>query len=408
MPDPSTPLNAEALIHSLCVEYEQRFLQANIAEADIPVMVNFLARMAQVSVQLTQNEAPISVPGTGQMVSFEGPLAETTIRLFCEGLGFALIKTHQQNIPDEARGDLLQNVAQYVYETAKQVALSTFGQEDTPEFQIPLEQQAQMVYQTAESALAFFVAEHEKQHGPLNPNNTTQQEADPFLTNAMAMPQGLPIMDDMPTLAPMALEPSSPEQTTIPAHEEAEASPFPQPLSASALASHTRLAAVALLLNVLPPTKGQAIWQRFNTEQQQWISHYQNPAAIEQALDMASVQAQLAQLRQQLQMVPHAAQTAQPVDASKTALAKPIVPPSFKPQWHPKLQQWSQHLSSQSVKPFVQQERAAIQECIDVLFADSPHDLDLLFQPTRRPSHRPLPQAIQGVLAQHLQDKIGA
>jgi hypothetical protein len=397
MPDSSPPLNAEALIHSLCQEYEQRFLNEGIPEADIPVMINFLARMAQVSVQLTQNEAPISVPGSGQMVSFEGPLAETTIRLFSEGLGFALIKTHQQEIPDEVRGDLLQNVAQYVYETSKQVSLSTFGQEDTPEFQIPIEQQAQMVYQTAESALAFFVAEHEKQNGPLNPNGATHQEADPFLTSAMAAPHGLPAMDDAP------LAPVEPAPTLIPAAEDPQSTPFPQPLSGSALASHTRLAAVALLLNVLPPAKGQAIWQRFSPEQQQWIHHYQNPAAIEQALDMAAVQTQLSQLRQQLQ---GSSPTPQSLPASQPPASEP--PPTFQPQWHSQLQQWSQQVSLQRVKPFVQQERAAIQECIDVLFAESPHDINLLFQPTSRPSHRPLPQAIQQVLAQHLQRQVGA
>jgi hypothetical protein len=40
MPNASAPLNAEALIHDLCQEYQQRFLKAGISAPDTETVLN--------------------------------------------------------------------------------------------------------------------------------------------------------------------------------------------------------------------------------------------------------------------------------------------------------------------------------------------------------------------------------
>lgn len=390
----------EQLIAELCNDYELRFREEDLAEEDIPVMVNFLARMGNVSVQLVSQEQDIKLPNTEHVIPFDDSTKARTIKMFMEGLAYALLKTAEMNVPDDARGEILQNVAQYVYENSKQVILSTFGQEHTPEFQIPEEQQISMVTQTADSALNYFIGEYEKQHGPIAGMELTEDAdpmladmdnaADPMLAETADEPQPAPVAEQQPAqpVPPPPQQPQTPQ-------------PLPYPLE--------KYAALSLLLNVLPQARGQALFSRFSRPEQDMIVRFQHPAAmIEAGLDLPTVQAQLAGLKQRF---PSTATAEKP---SVVEPEKAPSPPVEKPQPDSDadsvivksvehvspLTGLKHRLTPQLARQVIQSERPNIREAIDILFDDDPGKQ--LLSPLKS-NKGLLPAAIEEIVAEHLE-----
>jgi hypothetical protein len=392
----------EQLIAELCNDYELRFREEDLAEEDIPVMVNFLARMGNVSVQLVSQEQDIKLPNTEHVIPFDDSTKARTIKMFMEGLAYALLKTAEMNVPDDARGEILQNVAQYVYENSKQVILSTFGQEHTPEFQIPEEQQISMVTQTADSALNYFIGEYEKQHGPIAGMELTE-DADPMLADMDDEPADAMLDDvaDDSAPAPVAEPPPAPVEQSQPPPTPQVPQALPYPLE--------KYAALSLLLNVLPQARGQALFSRFSRPEQDMIVRFQHPAAMMEAgLDLPIVQAQLAGLKQRF---PSTATVEKP---SVVEPEKVPSPPVEKPQpaydadsvivksveHVSPLTGLKHRLTPQLARQVIQSERPNIREAIDILFDDDPGKQ--LLSPLKS-NKGLLPAAIEEIVAEHLE-----
>lgn len=389
----------EQLVAAISNEYELRYREMDLAEDDIPVMVNFLARMSNVAIQLVSQEEDLKLPNTEHVIPFDDNTREKTVHMFMEGLSHALLQTAEMGIPDEARGEILQNVAQYVYENAKQVVLSTFGQEHTPEFQIPQEQQLSMVTQTAESALNFFISEYEKQHGPFNQEDIMGQ-ADPMMNELTDdSDNDIETADNTEEEAthvdPPGAQPQPPSQSTFPPKD------LPYPLE--------KYAALSLLLNVLPQQRGQALFNRFSPPEQATIAHFQNPTAmIEAGLDLPTVQQQLAKLKSRFAPtpVPQPVQQ-QPVPAAPDVTTTPPAPVHLpeKPVPVNPLYELKDRMSPSLARQLLRQERPAIREAIDVLF-DEDASQGLLLEDFSN-KRKPLSPAIQSILAEHLSRLVG-
>ncbi len=403
MPDepqePQAAFDAEQLIQQICESFAQRFTEAGQEEDTVEIMVSFLARMCEVSVQMVTQEEEIKIPNTDHTIPFEPEMQKETVWMFAEGLAFSLEKTDEANIPDEARGEILQNVALYVYESAKQVVLSTFGQEHTPELQIPREQQVDMVIQTAENALNHFIAEYEAQHGAFE-RDENDSSADDMLGDAfddddsqlaaMEDTQEAPATEPAPQPAPVA--PPAPTPATIAQRVQQTPAPPPPQLPHK----QEKYAALALLLNVIPQEKGQQILYRFTTAEQQAIIQFQNPMHIANAgLDIKVVQSQLASLHTRFKQ--HSGEDG--ADTDSDIELETHQDSSSSVEQH--LQAIAQQVPKDVLNTVVQLERPHIREYVNALF-DEDNGKHLLDPIESTPIK--LPKAIEAILSNHLEN----
>lgn len=392
--------NPDAFIDSLCQNYELRFREADVPDDNIESMVRFLGRMAHVSVQLTQQEKEIKIPNTNHVVPFDGPTSARTVELFCEGMGEALIRTSQLGIPDEPREQILQNVAQYVYENAKQVVLSTFGQDSTPDIQIPEEQQFELLYQTANSALTHFITQYEEEHQVSLIEKEGMPDDIGDLTHSV---------DDIdPMMAPQQLDQQAPQPPVQQSSQQAPQPPQPQPPASQQQQQpqfppvvHEKLAAVALLLNTLPQDKGQQMYNMFNPEQQQLIQHYLNPVHIQQALNLNAVLHQLHALRQRILGDDPSARSAPPLASGSPQVTNEAEAPSVSAAYHA-MKQLAEEYPKQALLKLVEAERPRIQQYVAQLFEEDLPVEAILSSASSRQNDVALPSHIETLLYQHL------
>ncbi len=285
-------------IEELRQQMEGRWMERDLPPDDVASMADFLERMLEVAVQLIFQEKEIQIPNTDQRVPYTEATGRQTLWLFCEGMNYGLTKTWEMGTPDELKAQFLQNVAQYVFENAKQVVVSTFGQEDTPGFEIPEAEQVKMVTVTAESALLYFINEYEKTNGPIeNVDRTDMLEGAESIPQADPEPEALPEATSQP-----ASEPAPPMQAPTP-QPKLQQQPV-APRNASPVINYDardeKYAALALLLNTLPKSQQAKLKAHFNGEQQEKLSFYSTPENIEQRLNMHGVIRHLKQLKTQL------------------------------------------------------------------------------------------------------------
>ncbi len=256
------------VIAELCQEFEARMQAKNIPADEIARLMHFLGKMAEVASQLILSEKAITVPNTEQSVPFDKVTAHQTMQLFCEGLYYSQVKCWEMGIPADLEAQFLQNVAQWVYDNAKQVVLSTYGQEHTPQYQISEEQQVQMVNQTSESALLYYISEYEKANGPIPTEHRAPEEPpEPVADTPAALPGG-----------------------------EEESSE--QPVAVLGPNTNDKFAALALLLNTLPERQKHAVLAGLSDEERELVHYYSNPDHIEADLDIGSVIEHLRHLKE--------------------------------------------------------------------------------------------------------------
>ena len=347
---------------------------------EVAKMLDFLGRMAGVACNLIFQERAIQVPNSEQTVPFDGVSARRTLDLFCEGLYFAMFKCYEMRIEEAEKGQFLQSVAQYVYDNAKQIVLSTYGQEHTPEYQIPAAQQIEMISQTAESGLLFFISEYEKENGPV-----------PLISDEPAEPQtGEKQPTEPDAVAPEAsAAPQAAEATPAP---QASVAQTPQPAAQNAAlpkAPPEKYAALALFFRSISPARAEALYAKFSPPEQQLIQFFSLPENLEGRVDLTVVLHHLEQLQARLNPGSvQAIERSATWQVLQTLLATP---------------------SPVTVRSWVQAERPALQQTVEALLASAtsaeadslPPQVDL----SRVPS---LPPGVETALLGYLQQKIGA
>lgn len=118
-------------------QYLERMREQMTAE-EAEAMADYLGRMAEVAANFIFNERVIKLQEDQPGVPITPPMASQMMMLFCEGLYFGIIRSHPLDVPDEFRTWMLQNLAGVLFENAKQMALTTYGQEDTPASRFPM------------------------------------------------------------------------------------------------------------------------------------------------------------------------------------------------------------------------------------------------------------------------------
>jgi len=236
---------------------------------------NILGSFTQIAVQQLASEPGLEGPDPNNPIPLDDRMIVQGLTLFCEGLYDALVKCAHMGITGSLKQQMIENLAMFVYDQAKQVVAATYGQEHTPEFQFTHEQQVEIVQKAAEGALLGMVSEYENEHGPIIP----PPEAAP------AMPAGMMDSGAMP-VANIAPQPM-PQLPTMPSRPQG-----PHP--------HDKYAAVALLLTTLPTEQRARILRAFNDEEKELITYYSYPQHVEQTLDLTCVEVHLKHLKETL------------------------------------------------------------------------------------------------------------
>lgn len=304
-------------------------MQAQMTPEDAEALADYLGRMAEVAANFIFNERVIKLSEDQPGVPITPPMAHQMMMLFSEGLFFGIMRSHPLDVPDEFRTFMLQNLAGVLFENAKQMAMTTYGQEDTPGVTISDQQQIEMICQTADNALTYYCGEYEKQHGPI----ALKEPPDPEAAPAASLP--------------VPVEPQAPAETPVPVPPPVQAaSPVPSPPvtvpSAQAL-DYERYAALALFISTLPPSRGRAIIQKLSPEAQRLTAHYSTPEHLEASLDLKRVVRHLGRLKTQFA-------ESQGLNATRKAML------ALAGRWQP-----------QALRAIVRHERPAVRAYIDTL-----------------------------------------
>lgn len=269
--------NPETVAHEVATMLYQRMASMNLPEDVSQNTAGMLFEFAKIAGGLILEEPGLENPATKEMIPFDMAMTHQGIELFCEGLFHTAMKCYEKGLPNELKSHFMQTVAQEIYVQTKQIIISTYGQEATPEHQIPKSQQVEWINQTAENTLIYLVNEYEKQNGPI----PLEPQEIPAAAPVHAPVAELPSEDPMASLDPMeSMAESVPE---MPAPPEA---PGPAPKGPH---PHDKYAAVALLLGTLRASHHETILRRFNGEERELIRFYQDPEVVEKNLDLTSV-----------------------------------------------------------------------------------------------------------------------
>lgn len=297
-----TQWNAEATIEQLSQSAYTRLDTHGFSPDALEENMHIVGQFSQIAANMITQEGIIEVAGSTKPIQHDPNTASQAMELFSEGIVHALIKCDELGIEGEPKSTILQNMAMEVYNQAKQVVGMTYGQDQTPDFQIAKPQQMAFMQQSADNHLLHFLKEYEAQsggslqpqalsdHNQLQPDSSFDEPTRTALPNpppaSQAEDDGWDLDDDDEEND--GFEPPSPA-----AKPTAKTTKTPN--------THDKYAAVALLLNTLPDRQKGQILKQFNAEEQALISHYSDPERIAKELDLASVEEHLKRFKQFLQ-----------------------------------------------------------------------------------------------------------
>ncbi|MBY0405185.1 MAG: hypothetical protein K2X66_14905 [Cyanobacteria bacterium] len=301
--------NPEHIAHELTTEFYQRMVSLHLPDEEIQSTANVLFEFGKIAGSLILDEGGIESPSTNQTIPYDMSMATQSMKLFCEGLYHTALKCYEMRLPNELKSGLMQQVAQDLFSQTKQMVLTTYGQESTPEYQITMDQQVLMICQTVDSAMTYLLAEYEKQNGPLLGTLPQRSLLDSALDSAVSQnaphtPQNL-----LETQAPQeshllevpqsdSLTPHYPGEVHPPTHppqnlinSQPQPHHLPPPPSTRGPHPHDKYAAVGLLVNTLQnkPEVIYSVLRHFNPEERSLIQFYQDPENIEKNLDLGCV-----------------------------------------------------------------------------------------------------------------------
>ena len=259
-----------------CQAVRERMIQSGFSDAEIDDNLNIMQAFAKIAgSNMIRQRGGIPIPGNAeQQIPYDLLMARQTMTLFTEGMYHAFIKCRELHIVGEIKHQFLQNLALEVFNQVDNLVAATLGQNDmVPEVQLSKDQQHSLLHQTVESVLLYYITEHESQYGPIHqPETLLQSEAFQSPTPS-TLPQQASVADIATTVAkPAPVTPQAKPKGPTP---------------------HDKYAAVALLLETLPPRRQEKILAQFNTEEQALVQHYASVKNIEANLDLPCVEVQL-------------------------------------------------------------------------------------------------------------------
>lgn len=279
----STPIDVPTLVRIITDEKVGRMASLDMSDREFDENAGILYDFNYIAANMLKDEPGLEMPGAPQPIPADEELIKTILRLFSEGVCFAMGKCLEMGITGEPKKTILQNMALEVYNQAKQIIACTYGQEHTPNFQFSPDQQITMINQSAEGHLMYFIGEYEKEHGPIL---IAETPANPILPTAAIEPPAAPSLPPAPEIRTQVL----PEKI------------LPPVLSAESglVRQREKYAAVALLLTTLNASQRNRILKSFVADEKAWILHYSDLQRIRAELDFKQVQVHLAQFKEWL------------------------------------------------------------------------------------------------------------
>jgi hypothetical protein len=356
-------IDIQAFSQHLLAHFSNELAGSGLPPEEIQDNIGIIEQFNNIAVGLLREEAGIELPGATQVIPWDEKTAVQGLTLFAEGIYLGMIKCYQQGIPNDIKKKLLQEFAMDVYNQAKQVVASTYGQEHTPEFQLSHEQQVALINQAASNALMFYVNKHEQEYGPI--------EAGAVPAGPMTMPA------TTSNMVQQVHPPAAPQPTPQPAQ---------QPVRPRGATPHDKYGAVALLLTTLPASQRARVLQQFNEEEKELISFYSAPQHIEQNLDLTYVEQHLKRFK---------------------AIFKQASP-AAKSQGHAGLARLAAQYPMEKLLSYVKDERPAVKQALLAVYQpENSHPLIPIPQkvaPKQNPNK--LPSRIEDILYQHLQRRL--
>lgn len=295
-------------------QLNERLIADGFEGAELQSNQTVVVQFIPVALNLMAQHGGISMPGAeDQLIEFDENTGEQLITLFSEGVYYAIKKCFDMKLTVEltvnvnteqgpaevpVKDMILQNLALDLYNQATQIVASTYGQENTPEFQFTIDQQIDMIQQTSESGILYYINEFEKQNGSIESLRNPEEENEMFdsLTeeeeaqaNAYEQPEAPVVPEPKPQPPKQPVQ----EEQVIPEGASAPLSPVPtiKPVVAKGPSQHDKYAAVSLLLlKVKDQDRQRKILSSFKGEERELISYYLNPQHIMQNLDITCVQ----------------------------------------------------------------------------------------------------------------------
>lgn len=285
-------LNPEYLANEIATLMSQRMQSMNLPDTEMQSNAQILFEFGKIASSLVLQEPGFDNPTTGETIPFDLPMARQVVELFSEGIFQAALSCSQKGMPFELKSQFLQQLAQDLYAQAKQIAVSTYGQDATPEMQIPKDQQVQWIAQNAESGLNYLISEYERQNGPLQGNPGMPQMTMPNMPDMTPPPMYLDSPEGDTALGGIDLDEMNLGQSTDLSKQPTaiEINPaVPPPQKPTGPHPHDKYAAISLLINTLPEATTKQLLKRFNPDELQIIYRYINPKTIEETLDLSQV-----------------------------------------------------------------------------------------------------------------------
>lgn len=385
-----TDFNLNGLIEELRAQAEAHFDQQLLDHHEVEENLYILGELSQQAIGLMQQEGKIDVPGMPIPIVFEQNIASQTLTLLHHGIICILDKCAELHITDEPKRHIAQMSALHIYNQSKQITASTFGQEQTPEFQISEERQIEYIRKSSANHFIHFLGEYEREHGPIDrePDVGFDDGFPPGMEiteTAANAPQAMDAddwMDDFDDdfgeendswLDDLKTPPQHQGPLPLPmAPEPVQQIPIPKPTS---LANAHKYAAVALLLNTLTPAMQERILSHFNHNEHMLInSYWQDPDRIPRETDINLVSQHLRQLKQLIE------QGSQSTHSSA----------------HRHIQHLAQAYSKADMVSCIERERPKIKQFVSGFYQDTLQEGDT-------PTAVELPGKVEEILYHHLQ-----
>jgi hypothetical protein len=303
-------MNATAFLDSEIDKLENALISKRLPADEVTLSSNIGRQIAHIAMGLLEQEQGFR-PAEGEpLIPFDQTQCLQVVHLFLTGITHASIKAWEYKITGDPKSAILQNLAEELFVTAKQITATTIGQELTPDMVFNDKQQIQWMHQTAEGLLSHHWQLYEREHGRITHQANSTESASALATyqsqQATLAEATHPAIAEAP---PLAVSPLPPEnmavwegETQAPYQPAVEASTTTATVSMTEAQEKllTKLAALGLFLTT-QSEQNQHIWlEKFPTEQQQWIVHYMNPQAVMQERKMTAVVEALNSLTQSI------------------------------------------------------------------------------------------------------------
>jgi len=278
-------MDFQSIIHQQINRLIEEWRMKGLTEDEIQESASQFFNLGQVAAEQLIQEGGVQAQGTEYRITYTPENSTNIVVWFLSGMSNGLLKAQEEKLPSSIKWELLQKAAYHVFDHSKQAVVATFGQEQTPDVQISDEQIIEWLSQTATEALLYYLAEYERQFGPINRVFETTPS---LLTEASETAE-----EEEEGETPSPAEAPTPAATAAPV-------PAPSPLANIDLEVQHRYAAVGLLLGGLSTAKQGKILAPFSPQEQQLIQFFRDPEMIAKHLDLGKVAKYLKRFKEKM------------------------------------------------------------------------------------------------------------